>query len=94
MDANGGCGLVPSTSQSVYQTPNQALHYFLYNNKLWLVKCIIIRTEPIFLLMFAGIPFLYMLVVVPLGFLVNTGDSGNHYGQYNTQNGRLTAYVT
>ena len=40
MDANGGCGLVPSTSQSVYQTPNQALHYFLYNNKLWLVKCI------------------------------------------------------
>ena len=52
-----------------------------------------IRTEPIFHLMFAGIPFLYMLVVVPLGFLVNTGDSGNHYGLYNTQNGRLTAFV-
>ena len=46
MDANGGCGLIPSTSQSVHQTPNQALHYFLYNNKLWLVKCIYIRTEP------------------------------------------------
>ena len=30
-----------------------------------------------------GIPLLYMVVVVPLGFLVNT-ENGIHYGNYNT----------
>ena len=36
MDANGGCGLVLSISQSVCQAPNQALHYCFYYIKLWL----------------------------------------------------------
>ena len=34
-----------------------------------------------------------MLVIVPLGFLVNTDDIGHHYGQHNAQNGELLAYV-
>ena len=34
-----------------------------------------------------------MAVVVPIGFLVNTDDIGNHYGQYNTTSGELLAYV-
>ena len=34
-----------------------------------------------------------MALVVPLGFLVNTDDIGNHYGQYNTTSGELLAYV-
>ena len=38
MDANGGCGIVLSISQSVCQTPYQALHYCLYYIKLWLVN--------------------------------------------------------
>ena len=38
-----------------------------------------------------GIPLLYMGLVVPLGFLVNTEHIiGNHYGQRDA-NGRLTA---
>ena len=36
MDANGGCGPVLRISQSVCQTPNQALHHCLYYIKLWL----------------------------------------------------------
>ena len=27
-----------------------------------------------------GVPLLYMVVVVPLGFLVNTEEDGYHYG--------------
>ena len=37
-----------------------------------------------------GIPLLYMVVVVPLGFLVNT-ENGIHYGNYNTTTGKLQA---
>ena len=44
-------------------------------------------------IVYAGIPFLYMLVVVPLGFLVNTDSTGHHYGQHNAQNGQLLVYV-
>ena len=93
MDANGGCGLVLSISQSVCQTPNQALHYCLYYIKLWLEKCMHLDSFKIKYIVYAGIPFLYMLVVVPLGFLVNIDDIGYHYGQYNATNGELLAYV-
>ena len=47
MDANGGFGLVLSISQSVCQTPNQALHYCFYYIKLWLVN---VQQESILLL--------------------------------------------
>ena len=40
---------------------------------------------------YTGIPLVYMAVVVPIGFLVNTDDIGNHYGQYNTTSGELLA---
>ena len=37
-----------------------------------------------------GIPLVYMALVVPVGFLVNTTDNnGNHYGQYNTTSGEV-----
>ena len=85
MDANGGCGLVLSTIQSVCQTPYQALHYCLYYIKLWLVNTNA-QESILFACMCTGIPFLYMLVVVPLGLLVNTDSTGHHYGQYNTHN--------
>ena len=41
----------------------------------------------------SGLPLVYMAVVVPIGFLVNTDDIGNHYGVYDTANGELLAYV-
>ena len=34
-----------------------------------------------------------MLVIVPLGFLVNNDNTGHHYGQHNAINGDLLAYV-
>ena len=37
----------------------------------------------------SGLPLVYMAVVVPIGFLVNTDDIGNHYGQYNSTSGEL-----
>ena len=37
----------------------------------------------------SGLPLVYMAVVVPIGFLVNTDDIGNHYGQYNATSGEL-----
>ena len=38
-----------------------------------------------------GVPLLYMVVVVPLGFLVST-EKGIHYGHHNiTVNGRIQA---
>ena len=44
-------------------------------------------------LLSSGLPLVYMAVVVPIGFLVNTDDIGNHYGQYNATSGELLAYV-
>ena len=40
---------------------------------------------------YTGIPLVYMALVVPLGFLVNTDNIGNHYGQYNTTSGEVLA---
>ena len=37
-----------------------------------------------------GIPLLYMVVVVPLGFLVST-ENGIHYGRYNNVTRKLEA---
>ena len=37
-----------------------------------------------------GVPLLYMVVVVPLGFLVNTED-GYHYGLRTAANGQIQA---
>ena len=37
----------------------------------------------------AGIPLVYMALVVPLGFLVNTDKLGHHYKQSNTTNGEV-----
>ena len=39
----------------------------------------------------AGLPLLYMAVIAPIGFLVDTDETGNHYGFYS--NGTLTAWV-
>ena len=37
----------------------------------------------------AGIPLVYMALVVPLGFLVNTDSVGHHYQQYNATSGEV-----
>ena len=42
------------------------------------------------ILVYSGIPLLYMILVVPLGVLVNTEDIiGSHYGRRNAESGRL-----
>ena len=92
MDANGGCGLVLSISQSVCQAPNQALYYCFYYIKLWL-EILCLNSYKIKSIVYTGIPLLYMLVILPLRFLVNTDSTGHHYGQNNAQNGKLLAYV-
>ena len=38
VDADGGCGSVPSISRSVCQTQHQTLHCCIYYIKLWLVN--------------------------------------------------------
>ena len=80
MDANGGCGLVCSTGQSVHQTP-QALHCCFYCSQLWSANKLLTKIKNFTSL--SGVPLVYMALVTPLGFLVNTDNLGNHYGQYN-----------
>ena len=96
MDADGGCGLVREASQSVHHS-SQTLHCFVHHSKLWLVKQGICGVEPFGLCILCtciGVPLLYMVVVEPLGFLVNTDNIiGNHYEYryHNFSNGLLLA---
>ena len=49
--------------------------WWLLNSKLWLVKqgiCVVQIIGTVLDFYYVGIPLLYMVVVVPLGFLVNT----------------------
>ena len=93
VDADGGCGLVCEAGPSVHSTP-ETLHRFLHHSKLWLVKqgiCRVVAVQIIGTVLdfhSVGIPLLYMLVVVPLGFLVNTED-GYHYGHRTAANGQI-----
>ena len=55
---------------------------------------LICGVEPFWFVYIIGIPLLYMVVVVPLGFLVNTDNIiGNHYQIrfHNVSNGQLRA---
>ena len=93
MDADGGCGLVHEASQSVHNQL-QTLHCFLHHSKLWLVKqgiCRVVAVRTILDFHSVGIPLLYMVVVVPLGFLVNTEEDGYHYGLRTAANGQIQA---
>ena len=93
VDADGGCGLVHEASQSVHNQL-QTLHCFLHHSKLWLVKqgiCGVVAVQIIRTVLdfhSVGVPLLYMVVVVPLGFLVNTED-GYHYGLHTAANGQI-----
>ena len=91
VDVDGGCGPVCCTGESVHYS-YWTIHCWLHHHKLWLVVKTIrsLRTEYEFPISFSsGLPLVYMAVVVPIGFLVNTDDIGNHYGQYNSTSGEL-----
>ena len=83
VDANGGCGLVHETSCSFHHTSQSLLHCFLHHSKLWCAIESELFWSILIIINNVGVPLLYMGLVVPLGFLVNTDNiTGNHFGYY------------